>query len=73
MRRGTQYLIFQLNLTWLKNEKKIDDYFQVMIALDISYKVKLNALSIKIISRNLTLLVLQISAVFEVRHELWVN
>ena len=48
--------------------KKIDGHFQVTIALDISDYVKLNALSIKIISRNLNLLVLQISAVFEVRY-----
>ena len=36
--------------------KKFDGYFQVTITLDMSYYGKLNAISIKIISRNLTLL-----------------
>ena len=47
--------------------KKFDGYFLITIGLDMSCYVKLNALSIKIISRNLTLLVLKI-AVFGVRH-----
>ena len=48
--------------------KKFDGYFQVTIALDISYYVKLNGLSIKIIFKTLTLLVLQITAVLGVQH-----
>ena len=41
----------------------MDSSFQLTIAYDMLYYVKLTALSIKTISRTLTLLVLQISAV----------
>ena len=41
--------------------KKIDYCFQLTVSYDMSYYVKLSALSIKTIPRSLTLLVLQIS------------
>ena len=60
-----QYLIFWFNLAGaVKYKILIISYFQVMVVWDISYHIKLIAFSIKIISRPLTLLLLQISAVF---------
>ena len=57
-----RYFIFQSNFNNLTQAKnKIDSSFQLMIAYDMLYYVKLTALSIKTISRTLTLLVLKIA------------
>ena len=57
---GMQYLIYRSYLTQAND--KIDCYLQLMIVYDMSYYVKLSALSIKTIPRSLTFFVLQISA-----------
>ena len=44
----------------------MESSFQLMIAYDMIYYVKFTVLSIKTISRSLTLVVLQISALHEV-------
>ena len=53
---GMQYSIYRSNLT--KANDKIDCYLQLMIVYDMSYYVKLSALSIKTIPRSLTFFVL---------------
>ena len=55
----TRYLIYRSNLT--QAIIKINGYLELTVVYDISYYVKLSALSIKTIPRSLTLLVLQIS------------
>ena len=56
---GTWYLIYRSNLT--EAIIKIYGYLELTVVYDMSYYVKLSALSIKTIPRSLTLLVLQIS------------
>ena len=45
----------------------MENSFQLMIAYDMLYQIKLTELSIKTISRSLTLVVLQISALHACR------